>query len=105
MMEVLILAVSVEAIVELLYGAEILETPRNVISKIEILGRLIACKYCMSVWVGLMVSVAYMFLWEFTVVKLFLYAICLHRMSNIFHFMVSFLQEKIFDSRINRKNS
>lgn len=99
----IIAVVSTEALTELIYGAEILNKPRAFVSRIALIGRLLECKYCTSVWVGLFVVIACMFFWDYTAVRLFCYSLCAHRLSNLFHVCVSALQEKIFDARINRK--
>lgn len=101
---VLLLAVvATEALVELLYGAEILNKPRSLMRRIRFFDELLDCKYCMSVWVGFFSVVVCMLFWDATLVRLACCALCVHRLSNMLHVVLSAFQEEIFDLRINRK--
>lgn len=81
--------IAVEALTELLVNAEILDKPRNAISKIRFFKELFDCGYCLSVWMALFVFGILLLKLEIVLVP-----IVIHRTSNYVHSIYSFLRRK-----------
>ena len=81
------LTIFVEAITEILVSSSLLERPRDFIGQRSgLLGELIHCGYCTSVWVS--ASVAWLIPLGFVPYQWLEYMIAtliLHRLSNMFH--------------------
>lgn len=82
----------VEAITEIIISSEILFRFRNFITKLNrnILGKLVSCGYCMSVWVSILIAwslpgcITSIWLLD-VIIKIFI----LHRCSNVIHELFS----------------
>lgn len=99
-MEYVLLVITVEAITELLVKSEFFESLRkwlfeNNNKKIfKFIHDLLDCGYCTSVWVAIFVVIMYFSLW--CIFKYICFILCIHRLSNFFHF--------IMDRMWDRKN-
>jgi hypothetical protein len=108
-LEILFGIIACEALVQLWFCAAPLQAMRRYVvvltpflysSKQET--HLVNCKYCMSVWVGVLVSLAYFHMNE----RLFLFivlSLSFHRLSNFLHLVFSYLRDKQVDLRVERK--
>jgi len=54
---------------------------------------LLDCGYCMSVWIGIMAAF-YLTYVDSDVVNVFVLGLVLHRLSNILHFMIDWIDER-----------
>ncbi len=85
--ELIVLAIAVEGLVELLYGAEILRGPRDWLKRRSVFfKRLLECKYCLSVWAAALVAG----LWALArfvhpAASWMIWTIALHRTANRLH--------------------
>lgn len=109
MIEFILCLIATEAVTELIFRAGPLQAPRWWIIEHtpwaragNIQEHLLECKYCVSVWVGLFFALGYLFFLESQVFLCFLYAINLHRLSNLFHLPLSYLRDKQLNLRIER---
>lgn len=105
---VLLLAIAVEAVVELWKKAAPLQgVKRWIISKTpflyseEMQTHLLECPYCVSFWVSALAVIAYLYM-DTTVVACFVVGLVSHRLSNYFHLMYSILADKQMDIRVKR---
>jgi len=53
---------------------------------------LLDCGYCMSVWVGWFVVIAFLYL-DSVILNVFFAGLVLHRLSNILHFIIDRIQK------------
>jgi hypothetical protein len=102
----LIMGIACESLVQLWFHAEPLQEVRQWLIKHTTFlcsadTHLLDCPYCLSVWVGALMMVAYLFM-EQTVFMAFSGALIIHRLSNYLHLIFSFLRDKQFDARVAR---
>ena len=98
--------VACEAIVQLWFHAAPLQPTKEWVVRItpflyskDQRTHLFNCKYCMSVWAGILIAVLY-----FTPIYLYItLPLTFHRLSNFLHLVFSFHRDKQIDLRINRK--
>jgi len=83
----IILPLVCEAITEIIGASALFEPVRKRIQKInnEFLNDLIACKYCLSVWVAALVSGLYCLGTGKSGLMFFFLVFLVHRLSNIYH--------------------
>ncbi len=105
----LLAIIATEALVELWKKAAPLQGIRRwTISKTPFLysqeqeSHLLDCPYCLSVWVGFLMMVLYLYL-DSTVFILFTGMLSVHRGSNFLHLIFSLLADKQRDIRVNRR--
>jgi len=110
-MESLFIVVSCEALVQLWFTAAPLQWIREVViattpflySKKQGT-HLLNCRYCVSVWIGLLITVLYYsmnskaFIFTITVLSV-------HRLSNFLHLIFSLLRDRQIDIRVARSNN
>lgn len=110
MLQIFILAVVVEAIVEILVDSELFapahkwlkrlaypEVPSNSTahSFVLFIDSLVSCGYCLSVWVSGMVSVItndLVLISNNTIINWIILTFLLHRLSNLFHVLYSLIK-------------
>jgi len=97
-----------EALTHLLFNGQILQPLRNFFIKNFLWltfeeEHLLECKYCTSVWMGIILGVLYTL--DNFYVNLFVYCLTLHRCSNWVHLLFSFIHDKQLDIRINRRKN
>lgn len=108
MMDFLIAIVATEAITEAIFKAAPLQGIRFwLIEKTpwlrsEIMGHLLECKYCVSAWVGAIMAAIYMTVIDIPVMRWFLLAMTIHRISNYLHLPISYLRDRQLDIRVSR---
>lgn len=101
----LLYVVACEAIVNLWFHAGPLAKIREITVRstpsltIEDYGNLFECPFCISVWVAIVLSVLYTSVPES---KYFILVLVIHRLSNHFHLIFSYLRDKQLDLRVNR---
>ena len=106
--DIIIYAVFAEAIVELWKKAAPLILIREfLVSNTPLLfsktnnTHLLQCPYCISVYIGLLSFLLYLFNNSVTI-SIFIYAIVFHRLSNYIHMIFSLIHDIILDIRIRR---
>lgn len=111
-MRLILYAIAVEAIVRLWFCAAplqrlrywmISQTPMFYVNPSEYTtgGHLFECKYCTSVWVGLLLAVFYFFLRN-NIVDFMVIMLVLHRVSNFIHLMILVPEEHVRQIRLER---
>lgn len=107
MVEYLILIISIEAVVELWKKAApiqsfkewlIINTPFLYSPRLDT--HLMECPYCMSVWIGFIMSLCYFINHQFIYVAMIL---SFHRASNYIHIGISYLRDLQLNIRAGRK--
>ncbi len=107
MIETLMLVVSVEAFVELIFCAGPIQKFRAwLVRHSEFLyvsdyGHLLECKYCVSVWIALLIVICY-YLIPAKVFHFILLVFVVHRLSNLIHVCASLCRDIQLNIRINR---
>lgn len=107
MTDILLIAVVIEAIVELIFLAGPLQFIRQwIIDRTEFLhvtdyGHLLECKYCASVWIALLIVICY-YLIPAKVFHFILLVFVAHRLSNLIHVCASLCRDIQLNIRINR---
>lgn len=96
-----------EAVVNLIFNGTVLQPLReSVIRSTPFLlvreEHLLSCKLCTSFWVGLLTATVITTMMGFTVVRIIVLGVVLHRLSNHFHLVFSVLRDVQFDIRVNR---
>jgi len=81
--------IACEGLTELLVNAEILDSPRNFLSKVKFLKALLECGYCASVWAALFVFGILLLKAEIVLVP-----IAIHRLSNYLHDLYKFIKNR-----------
>lgn len=106
--KLLLLAIAVEAVVELWKKAAPLQgIKRWMISKTpflyseEMQTHLLDCPYCTSLWVSILAVIAYLYM-DTTVVACIVVGLVAHRLSNYLHLMYSITADKQRDIRVKR---
>jgi hypothetical protein len=85
---IIIAIIIVEAITNIITKSELFKPVRAYFfNKNKWIHDLLDCGYCMSVWVGAATAI-YLTFFNVEVIDLFGLGIALHRLSNIFHFIV-----------------
>jgi hypothetical protein len=104
----LLLPIACEAIVQLWFHAAPLQGVRQwIIKSTPFLvskqqdTHLMDCKYCISVWAGALVMILYYYM-DYPVVMYSLGALIIHRLSNYYHLVFSWIRDLQWDVRINR---
>ncbi|MCC7570629.1 DUF1360 domain-containing protein [Candidatus Micrarchaeota archaeon] len=106
-LDIILLAIAVEAVVELIFAAGPLQRFRIFLVRntpfltIEDYGHLLECKYCVSVWVGLLAILPYCYM-HITAVKLFVIGLVLHRLSNVFHISIGLCRDIQINLKLKR---
>jgi hypothetical protein len=103
-----LLAIACEALVQLWFHAAPLQGVRQwiirstpfLISKRQDT-HLMDCKYCVSVWAGAFLMVAYFYM-DYPAVMYFIGLLIIHRLSNFLHLVFSWIRDKQYDIRVNR---
>lgn len=106
-LDIIILTVACEALVQLWLHAGPLQPGRNVLRRITPFlysesqeTHLLDCSYCVSVYVGFLVLAGYVWLATFTYYLAL--GLAIHRLSNHFHLVFSYIRDLQFDRRVNR---
>ena len=104
----ILLAIACEALVQLWFHAAPLQGVREWIIKHTPFLRseeqdthLMECKYCVSVWAGILTAILYFYM-ESSWVMYIVLALNIHRLSNFLHQTFSLLKDYQFDIRTNR---
>jgi len=103
--ELIVLAIAVEGLVELIYGAKVLNGPRQWLkSRSDLLRRLLECKYCLSVWAAATVAG----LWALAkfihpAASWVIWTIALHRTANRLHDLFDYVVQAKFQFYWTRK--
>lgn len=86
-MNYLLMIIFIEAVTEILVESSIFENTRLKLAQFNgLLGELIHCGYCTSVWVSLSISWIYPFvICDYFAANYLLTAFVLHRLSNMLH--------------------
>lgn len=84
--------IATEAITELVVKSEFFEPIRKRLFESEskilnFIHRILDCGYCFSVWAGLL-NILILFIFNCSVVDFLTLTVVVHRLSNVFHFMV-----------------
>jgi len=103
---VMLLAIACEAITEIIGASLLFEKVREKIIALDIcfISDLLACKYCLSVWVSVVVAGSYCMVEHrslslfnsfnlFIILKFMLIIIVVHRLSNWLHLLFDIIQE------------
>ena len=95
-----------EATVNLFFFAEPLRKIREIlISKTEILRvndiHLLECKYCVSAWVGILITICYFYA-NYTPLRLLAYALIIGRMSNYIHMAIACVRDVGINLKLSR---
>jgi hypothetical protein len=87
MIKYLLLIIFIEALTEILVESSILSKPREYLAqKNGLLGELIHCGYCTSVWVAASIAwVAPLAFTSYFLLNYFITVFILHRLSNLLH--------------------
>jgi len=109
MIEIIAMVIFAEAIVNLVFKGTVLQPLRDTIINhtdfLRVRGEHpLECKLCVSVWVGLLSSLVYLFL-GIVCIKWFVMGIVIHRLSNWFHLVISLLADIQMDKRIDRRKN
>jgi hypothetical protein len=104
-----LLVITCEAMVQLWFWAAPLQYIRQKLIKFTPFlystdqdTHLLDCKYCVSVYCGLICAFLYL-IFDNIMVQLFVIAMTVHRVSNWLHLVFSFIRDKQFDIRVNRR--
>lgn len=96
--KILLLALVVEAITEIFVSSLLFEKLRIKIASIHLmLGELVHCGYCTSVWISMLVAWIATFILpisNYIIVDYILFVFILHRLSNIMHEIISKLLQR-----------
>ena len=91
--KILLAIIFTEAVTELVVKSEFFYPLRKCLFNgrdnkiIKFFNNLFDCGYCFSVWVGMFVIVL-IFKFDNIFINYFIYGIVIHRLSNIFHFLI-----------------
>lgn len=106
---IVLLAISVESAVELWKKAAPLQgIKRWIVSRTpflyseEMQTHLCDCPYCVSLWVGILAVIGYLYM-DSVVVVYIVVGLVAHRLSNYFHILFSILRDMQLDLRIRRR--
>lgn len=106
---IILLAIAVEAVVELIKTAAPIQGSKEwIIRHTPFLyserqqTHLLSCPTCTSFWVSILAVIGYLFM-DTTVAVCILVGLVAHRSSNYFHIMYSILADKQRDLRISRR--
>lgn len=75
---------AVEAVTEIIGESDLFAPLRSLLKPVPWLGRLLDCRYCISVWAGLVGGLAFHFR-EIPAVWIVTAGFSLHRMANVLH--------------------
>jgi hypothetical protein len=105
-LEILCGVVACEALVQLWFNAAPLQPIRRLIIKITPFlysknqrTHLLNCPYCISVWVGFLITVV---LFTSNWCLYIVIALAIHRISNFLHLIFSWIRDKQLDLRVTR---
>jgi hypothetical protein len=88
---IILAIVVIEAITNIITKSELFRPVRAFFfEKNKWIHDLLDCGYCTSVWIGIFAAI-YLTFFRVTAVEIFALGIVLHRLSNMFHFMVDWL--------------
>lgn len=109
MMEIFLMVIFAEAVINLIFKGTVLQPLRDAIITYTNFLRVrgehpLECKLCISVWVGLLSSLIYLFL-GIVWVKWFIIGIVIHRLSNCFHLVISLIADIQMDKRVERRKN
>jgi hypothetical protein len=94
MLRIILAVIVVEAITNIITKSELFTPVRAYFfKKNKWVHDLLDCGYCMSVWIGIFAAI-YLTFFKVTAVEIFGLGIVLHRLSNIFHFIVDWFDER-----------
>ena len=107
-LRILVGTVTCEALVQLwFYGAPI-QWLRNLVRRLTpfLYSKIyethaVDCRYCISVWMGFLVS-AFLFSLRDQTVVFFIAALVMHRLSNFLHLVFSLMRDRQIDLRVDR---
>ena len=106
---IIMMIVSTEAIVELIKNAAPLQGIKEwVVRHTPFLysesqqTHLLQCPWCISVWVGALIALAYFYV-DYSVFMVFCLSMTIHRMSNHIHVFFSLMADRQRDIRVARR--
>jgi len=79
-LKIALLAIAIEAVVEILLESELFEWLRAIMRKTDFTAALISCGWCLSVWVA---TGLFVITWYVTPIPA--YILAAHRLSNLYH--------------------
>jgi len=84
--------IATEAITELVVKSEFFEPVRKWLFESEsktlnFIHRILDCGYCFSVWAGLL-NILLLFIFSCSITDFLIMTVVVHRLSNVFHFMI-----------------
>jgi len=109
MIEIFLMVIFAEAIVNLIFKGTVLQPLRDAIITYTNFLRVreehpLECKLCISVWIGLLSSLIYLFL-GIVWIKWFVMGIVIHRLSNYLHLAISLIADVQMDKRVERRKN
>jgi hypothetical protein len=94
MLRIIIAIIAIEAITNIITKSDLFQPVRAFFfKKNKWIHDLLDCGYCTSVWIGIFAAI-YLTFFRVTAVEIFVLGIVLHRLSNVFHFMVDWLDNR-----------
>jgi hypothetical protein len=104
---IVLAVIMTEAIVNLVFFATILQPLRDWIIRnipLRVAGEhLLECKICVSFWSGLLSVILVKYTMKSEIMEVILLGVAVHRLSNYLHLIYSFIRDKQFDIRVNRR--
>ena len=106
--DIIILIVACEALVHLWFHAAPLQPLRSGLIKVTPFlyskaqhNHLVECKYCTSLWIGVILLIGYTLF--YTVTVWVSSGLVIHRLSNHLHLIFSFIRDMQLDIRVKRR--
>lgn len=90
----ILLPIACEAITEIIGSSDVFKPLREYTEsrKIPILSNLLDCKYCLSVWISMIIVMAYFVINVHTCFIMYLiYVLVVHRLANLVHILMDCL--------------
>ena len=107
--EIIIMIMACEALVQLWFHAAPLQPLRGLLTRLtpflyskEQQTHLFDCAYCVSVWIGFIIVLAYFYV-DYSVFMVFCLSMTIHRMSNYIHVFFSLMADRQRDIRVARR--
>jgi len=108
-LDLIIMIVACEALVELIKKAAPLQSVKEwLVRHTPFLysesqqTHLLQCPWCISVWVGALIALAYFYV-DYSVFMIFCLSMTIHRMSNYIHVFFSLMADRQRDIRVARR--
>lgn len=109
LLDLIIMAVTCESVVQLWFHGAPLQPLRGLLVRLtpflyskRMETNLFDCAYCVSVSVGILITLAYFYL-NYSVFMVFCLSMTIHRMSNFIHVFFSLMADRQRDIRVARR--